>query len=52
MRGDRYPRSLSEAFGPYTSQRIDEPRRRTPVHEWALYVVAVVATVLWILGVI
>jgi hypothetical protein len=25
----KYPRSLEEAFGPYTSPRIDEPARRS-----------------------
>lgn len=39
----RFPRTLREAFGPYTSERIDEPVQRVPLHEKVLYVASIVA---------
>lgn len=47
MNTRRYPRTLQEAFGPYTDHNIQpmrEPRGRHR-QDWALYVVAVVALV-------
>jgi hypothetical protein len=43
----RYPRTLQEAFGPYTSREVHPmpEQRKTPAHEVALYLVAVVAVV-------
>lgn len=43
---DRHPRTMQEAFGPYTSRRIEDPDARTPAHEWALYGLAVLAALL------
>lgn len=31
MTRDRYPRTLAEAFGPHTSQHIDEPDERISI---------------------
>lgn len=44
MNTRRYPRTMAEAFGPYTSndlQPMREPRGRY-AQDWALYVVAVI----------
>jgi len=42
----RYPRTLQEAFGPYTSNKIDEPRkRRIPLVAKLLAVVYVIAVI-------
>lgn len=35
----RFPRTMCEAFGPYTSDRIDEPEQRSPLHEKVTYFV-------------
>lgn len=48
-----YPRTLQEAFGPYTDRRLVERSRHQPPvlsHEWVLYVLAVVAliVVIWV----
>ena len=47
MNTRRYPRTMAEAFGPYTSNELHPMRdnRKTPAHEVALYLVAVVAVV-------
>lgn len=47
MNTRRYPRTLQEAFGPYTSNELHPMRdtRKTPAHEIALYVVALAAVV-------
>lgn len=45
MNTRRYPRTMQEAFGPYTSSKIEEPRSPLEVHEWALYVTAVLCLV-------
>ena len=49
MNPRRHPRSMSEAFGPYTDntlQPMSEARRLRA--DWALYIVAVVALiVIW-----
>lgn len=45
MNTRRYPRTLQEAFGPYTSndlQPMREPRGRH-MQDWLLYIVALVA---------
>lgn len=42
----RTPRGLEQAFGPYTSKHIAEPKARIPAHEIALYVVAVLVACL------
>lgn len=47
---DRHPRTLQEAFGPYTSSQIGETRRRAPAHEWVLYALAVVTALLGAFG--
>ena len=47
MNARRYPRTLQQAFGPYTDSTLHpmrEPRNRRR-QDWALYVVAVVAAV-------
>lgn len=49
MNTRRYPRTMQEAFGPHTSRQIHEPTPRTPLHEKALYAVALIA-VLVVLG--
>lgn len=44
MNTRRYPRTMAEAFGPYTSNELQpmrEPRGRH-AQDWALYVVAVI----------
>jgi hypothetical protein len=46
MNTRRYPRTLEEAFGPHTSRHIDEPPRPIPAQDIALYIVAVLASVL------
>lgn len=45
MNTRRYPRTLQQAFGPYTSNDLQPMRdtRKVPAHEVALYVVAVLA---------
>ena len=52
MNTRKYPRSLVEAFGPYSSGPIEPMRepvqRRRP--DWALYTVAVILVVMWIAG--
>ena len=47
MNARRHPRTMREAFGPYTSDELHPMRdnRKTPAHEVVLYVVAVVAVV-------
>lgn len=53
---DRYPRTLQEAFGPYTSADIEDPDQSLLAHEIALFavsalaiaVVAVVLTLDWL----
>ncbi len=35
----RFPRTLCEAFGPYTSTRVEEPARRASARHQALYLV-------------
>ena len=47
----RFARTLFEAFGPHTSRRIEEPAAQTLAHEWALYLVALGAT-LFLVGVL
>ena len=42
----RFSRSLNEAFGPHTSNRIDSDEPKTPAHEIVLYVVCFVAAIL------
>jgi len=44
MNPRKYPRTLAEAFGPYTSHHITEPRERR-WQDWALYAVAVLGLV-------
>lgn len=47
MNTRRYPRTMAEAFGPYTSNELHpmrEPRARH-AQDWILYAVAVVAVV-------
>ena len=44
MNPRKHPRTLSEAFGPYTSHHITEPRERR-WQDWALYAVAVLGLV-------
>lgn len=46
MNTRRHPRTLQEAFGPYTSRQIDEPKRPTPAQDIALYVLAVLVAAL------
>lgn len=45
MNTRRYPRTMAEAFGPYTSNELQPMRdtRKVPAHEIALYAVAVLA---------
>lgn len=45
MNTRRYPRTMAEAFGPYTSNELHPMRdnRKVPAHEIALYAVAVLA---------
>lgn len=50
MNARRYPRTLQEAFGPHTSTRIEEKRQTVPLHEKALYVLAVVSVLVVIWG--
>jgi hypothetical protein len=47
MNARRFPRSMTEAFGPHTDDTLHPMRdnRKTPAHEVALYLVAVVAVV-------
>ena len=47
----RHPRTLVEAFGPYTTPTIDVPHRTIPACDWALYAVAGIAVVVlwWVL---
>jgi hypothetical protein len=47
MNARRHPRSMTEAFGPYTDDTLHPmpDANKTPAHEIALYVVAVVAVV-------
>ena len=47
MNSRRPPRTMREAFGPYTDDTLHPMRdnRKTPAHEVALYLVAVVAAV-------
>lgn len=50
MNTRRYPRTLQEAFGPYTSNHIfEEPK--TSLAQWVIYGVSVVAVVViaWVL---
>lgn len=49
MNPRRHPRTLAEAFGPYTSRRIDEPR---DTWRWAVpvYAAALVAAVFFYLA--
>lgn len=49
MNTRRFPRTLQEAFGPYTSTKITEPADPPiPLHEKVLYAVCVVAVVVLI----
>jgi hypothetical protein len=45
MNARRFPRSMTEAFGPHTDDTLHPmpDQRKTPAHEVALYVVAVLA---------
>lgn len=47
MNARRHPRTMTEAFGPYTDDTLHPMRdnRKTPAHEVALYLVSVVAVV-------
>lgn len=47
MNTRRHPRTMAEAFGPYTDNTLHPMRdtRKTPAHEIALYVVALAAVV-------
>jgi len=47
MNARRHPRTLQQAFGPYTDSTLHPMRdnRKVPAHEVALYLVAVVAVV-------
>jgi hypothetical protein len=40
------PRALEQAFGPYTSKQIEEPKQPTPMFDIALYVLAVLVAAL------
>jgi hypothetical protein len=45
MNARRHPRTMTEAFGPYTDDTLHPmpDQRKTPAHEVALYIVAVLA---------
>lgn len=47
MNSRSYPRTMQQAFGPYTDDTLHPMRdnRKTPAHEVALYLVSVVAVV-------
>lgn len=49
----RFPRTLTEAFGPYTSDHIDEPSPRVymTVAEWVFYIITLIAicVTLWVI---
>lgn len=49
---ERFKRTLCEAFGPYTSPHLEEPAPPIPAHDWALYIVALVAALLILGGVL
>ena len=51
MNTRRYPRTLQEAFGPYTSNHIEEPAERH-WQDWAVYAVCLFAVLLVLAGVI
>lgn len=48
-RSRRYPRTLNEAFGPYTSRDFTQPKRKGEVLLAVLCAVAV-AALLWVAG--
>ena len=44
MNARRYPRTMTEAFGPYTSSDLQPmPQPPMPAHEKALYIVSAIA---------
>jgi hypothetical protein len=45
MRNLKHPRTLNEAFGPYTSTEFDEPPADYPLSWWALMVAIALVTV-------
>lgn len=48
MNTHRHPRTLQEAFGPYTSARIDDGRRPA-LWPWVLYFAALAALALFVM---
>lgn len=44
----RFHRDMQSAFGPYTSNEIWTPVEKTPAHEWALYLVSVLAVIVFL----
>lgn len=51
MNTRRYPRTLQEAFGPYTSNHIEEPKERR-YQDWAVWAVVAFFVSLVLAGVI
>ena len=51
MNTRRYPRTLQEAFGPYTDSKIHEPHRPLTLAQIILYPTAV-AVLAWLLSLI
>lgn len=45
MNTRKYPRTMNEAFGPYTSRDISEPREAMPFVQVAAIVISVLAGV-------
>jgi hypothetical protein len=51
MQTRKYPRTMQEAFGPYTSYRIDEPRETGySAAWWAAIAIAAIVTGLIVWG--
>ena len=51
MNTRRYPRTMQQAFGPYTTDELHPMRdtRKVPAHEVVLYIVAVIAVAVMVI---